>query len=95
MNDAKQPTTKLQLGLHSINFKLNDFCIYFINRYMNGAASNPDAHAFAHAAAQVKKGLEIGKKLGAENFGTFVHSIFFSIHSCSLLLCLFGQLAII
>lgn len=39
-------------------------------RYMNGAASNPDAHAFAHAAAQVKKGLEIGKKLGAENFGT-------------------------
>ena len=39
------------------------------NRYMNGAASNPDAHAFAHAAAQVKKGLEIAKKLGAENFG--------------------------
>lgn len=36
---------------------------------MNGAASNPDAHAFAHAAAQVKKGLEIAKKLGAENFG--------------------------
>ena len=46
---------------------------------MNGAASNPDAHAFAHAAAQVKKGLEIAKKLGAENFGTFVCSIFFSI----------------
>ena len=38
---------------------------------MNGAASNPDAHAFAHAAAQVKKGLEIAKKLGAENFGRF------------------------
>ena len=38
---------------------------------MNGAASNPDAHAFAHAAAQVKKGLEIAKKLGAENFGGF------------------------
>lgn len=36
---------------------------------MNGAATNPDAHAFAHAAAQVKKGLEIAKKLGAENFG--------------------------
>ena len=45
-------------------------CIFF-NRYMNGAASNPDAHAFAHAAAQVKKGLEIAKKLGAENFGRF------------------------
>lgn len=38
---------------------------------MNGAASNPDAHAFAHAAAQVKKGLEIATKLGAENFGRF------------------------
>ena len=39
------------------------------NRYMNGAATNPDAHAFAHAAAQVKKGLETAKKLGAKNFG--------------------------
>ena len=38
---------------------------------MNGAASNPDAHAFAHTAAQVKKGLEIAKKLEAENFGRF------------------------
>ncbi|XP_031553887.1 xylose isomerase-like isoform X2 [Actinia tenebrosa] len=37
-------------------------------RYMNGAATNPDAHVFAYAAAQVKKGLEIAKKLGAENF---------------------------
>ena len=36
---------------------------------MNGAATNPNAHAFAHAGAQVKKGLEIAKKLGAENFG--------------------------
>ena len=38
------------------------------NRYANGAASNPDLHVFAYAAAQVKKGLDIGKKLGAENF---------------------------
>lgn len=37
-------------------------------RYMNGAASNPDAHILAYAGAQVKKGLEIAKKLGAENF---------------------------
>jgi len=37
-------------------------------RYMNGAATNPDAHVVAYAAAQVKKGLEIAKKLGAENF---------------------------
>ena len=38
-------------------------------RYMNGAASNPDVHILAMAGAQVKKGLEIAKKLGAENFG--------------------------
>ncbi|XP_053084032.1 xylose isomerase isoform X1 [Pangasianodon hypophthalmus] len=37
-------------------------------RYMNGAASNPDCHVFAFAGAQVKKGLEIAKKLQAENF---------------------------
>ncbi|KAJ8394667.1 hypothetical protein AAFF_G00044700 [Aldrovandia affinis] len=37
-------------------------------RYMNGAATNPDCHVVAFAAAQVKKGLEIAKKLGAENF---------------------------
>eukprot|EP00916_Digyalum_oweni_P027572 GHVL01045097.1.p1 GENE.GHVL01045097.1~~GHVL01045097.1.p1 ORF type:complete len:442 (+),score=25.31 GHVL01045097.1:323-1648(+) len=37
-------------------------------RYMNGASTNPDAHVFAFAAAQVKKGLDVAKKLGAENF---------------------------
>ncbi|MBN3306102.1 XYLA isomerase, partial [Amia calva] len=37
-------------------------------RYMNGAATNPDSHVLAYAGAQVKKGLEIAKKLGAENF---------------------------
>ncbi|KAL8582164.1 hypothetical protein ACOMHN_004083 [Nucella lapillus] len=37
-------------------------------RYMNGASTNPDAHVVAYAAAQLKKGLDVGKKLGAENF---------------------------
>ena len=36
---------------------------------MNGASTNPNAHVVAYAGAQVKKGLEIAKKLGAENFG--------------------------
>ena len=40
----------------------------FIRRYCNGAATNADAHVLAYAAAQVKKGLEVGKKLAAENF---------------------------
>jgi xylose isomerase len=37
-------------------------------RYMNGAATNPDAHVFAYAAAQVKKALEATKELGGENY---------------------------
>ncbi|CAH1774744.1 unnamed protein product [Owenia fusiformis] len=37
-------------------------------RYMNGASTNPNAHIVAYAAAQVKKGLEVAKKLGAENY---------------------------
>ena len=37
-------------------------------RYMCGAATNPDAHVFAYAAAQVKKALEVTKTLGGENY---------------------------
>ncbi len=37
-------------------------------RFMHGAATNPDADVFAYGAAQVKKMLEVGKKLGAENY---------------------------
>src|SRR3954464_12879353 len=35
---------------------------------MSGAATNPDAHVFAYAAAQVKKALEVTKLLGGENY---------------------------
>jgi len=37
-------------------------------RYMCGAATNPDAHVFAYAAAQVKKALEVTQELGGENY---------------------------
>jgi xylose isomerase len=37
-------------------------------RYMCGASTNPDAHVFAYAAAQVKKALEITQELGGENY---------------------------
>jgi xylose isomerase len=37
-------------------------------RYMAGAATNPDPEVFAYAAAQVKKALEVTKKLGGENY---------------------------
>ena len=37
-------------------------------RYMCGASTNPDAHVFTYAAAQVKKALEVTKELGGENY---------------------------
>jgi xylose isomerase len=37
-------------------------------RYMCGGPTNPDAHVFAYAAAQVKKALEATKALGGENY---------------------------
>ncbi|WP_456278935.1 xylose isomerase [Bacillus sp. AK128] len=37
-------------------------------RWLSGAATSPNADVFAYAAAKVKKGLEIGKELGAENY---------------------------
>jgi len=37
-------------------------------RYMCGGATNPDAHVFAYAAAQVKKAMEVTKALGGENY---------------------------
>jgi xylose isomerase len=37
-------------------------------RYMCGAATNPDAHVFAYAAAQVKSAMDATKELGGENY---------------------------
>ena len=37
-------------------------------RYSHGAASNPDAHVFAYAAAQVKHAMEATKELGGEGY---------------------------
>ena len=37
-------------------------------RYMCGAATNPDAHVVAYAAAQVKKAMEVTLELGGENY---------------------------
>ncbi len=37
-------------------------------RFMCGASTNPDAHVFAYAAAQVKKAMDVTKELGGENY---------------------------
>jgi xylose isomerase len=37
-------------------------------RYMHGAATSPDATVFAYATAQVKKAMEVTRRLGGENY---------------------------
>lgn len=37
-------------------------------RYLHGAATSPNADAFAYAAAQVKKAIEVTHQLGGENY---------------------------
>ncbi len=37
-------------------------------RFMCGASTNPDAHVFAYAAAQVKSAMDATKELGGENY---------------------------
>jgi xylose isomerase len=37
-------------------------------RYMHGAATSPNAEVFAHAAAQVKKALEVTHRLGGQGY---------------------------
>lgn len=37
-------------------------------RFVHGAASSNNADVFAYSSAKVKKGLEVGKELGAENY---------------------------
>ncbi|AWP36051.1 MULTISPECIES: xylose isomerase [Heyndrickxia] len=54
-------TSKVKLLWNTANMFTNP-------RFVHGAASSCNADVFAYAAAQVKKGLEVGKELGAENY---------------------------
>ena len=58
---ALQKTTGIKLLWGTANLFSNP-------RYMCGAATNPDAHVVAYAAAQVKKALDVTKQLGGENY---------------------------
>ena len=42
--------------------------LFSSTRFMNGGATNPNAHSFAFAAAKVKKCMEITHKLGGVNY---------------------------
>lgn len=43
-------------------------CLFDDPIYTHGAASNPDAHVFAHAAAQVKNAIDATHELGGVNY---------------------------
>lgn len=43
-------------------------CLFAHPRYMSGAGTSPDVHVFAHAAAQVKKAIEVTHRLGGEGY---------------------------
>ncbi|GIO67000.1 xylose isomerase [Paenibacillus cookii] len=60
----------IEQGMKSSGKKLlwNTANMFTNPRYMHGAGSTCNADVYAYAAAQIKKGLEVGKRLGAENY---------------------------
>lgn len=58
---AKMDETGVKLLWNTANLFTNP-------RFVNGAGSSPNADVFAYAAAQIKKGLDVSKKLGGENY---------------------------
>lgn len=59
---------KDQMDRTGIKLLWNTANMFSHPRYVNGAASTNHADVFAYAAAQVKKGLDISKKLNGENY---------------------------
>ncbi|MDH6365338.1 xylose isomerase [Enterococcus sp. PF1-24] len=59
---------KAQMDRTGIKLLWNTANMFSHPRYVNGAASTNHADVFAYAAAQVKKGLDISKKLNGENY---------------------------
>ncbi|MGG2088933.1 xylose isomerase [Priestia aryabhattai] len=62
--------TMIKEYMQTSNVKLlwNTANMFTNPRFVHGAATSCNADVFAYAAAQVKKGLETAKKLGAENY---------------------------
>ena len=69
-NNIDEITDLIKEKMDQTGFKLlwNTANMFSHPRYVNGAASSNSAEVFAYAAAQVKKGLDISKKLGGENY---------------------------
>ncbi|MBQ4869096.1 xylose isomerase [Priestia megaterium] len=62
--------TRIKEYMQTSNVKLlwNTANMFTNPRFVHGAATSCNADVFAYAAAQVKKGLETAKELGAENY---------------------------
>ncbi len=62
--------SRIQDYMKTSNVKLlwNTANMFKHPRYVHGAATTCNADVFAYAAAQVKKGLEVAKELGAQNY---------------------------
>jgi len=76
-NDVKENDTRLQALVDYAKEKQKATGVKLLwgtanlfsnRRYMNGAATNPDFHVLAHAAAQVKAALDATIALGGENY---------------------------
>merc|ERR1712106_1107541 len=57
-----------QTGMRPLYFAAD---LFSHPRYMNGAATSPDSHVFAFACAQVKRAMDMAKRLEAEHFVFF------------------------
>lgn len=61
---------KIEENMKATGVKLlwNTSSLFTNPRFVSGAATSPFADIYAYAAGQLKKSLEIGKRLGAENY---------------------------
>jgi len=59
---------KAEMDRTGIKLLWNTANCFTNKRYVHGAASSPNADVFAFVAAQVKKGLDISKKLGGKSY---------------------------
>src|SRR5256885_1247608 len=66
--DAVIKVIKEEQGRTGIKLLWGTANLFSNKRYVHGAATSPNADAFAYAAAQVKKALEVTKELGGQGY---------------------------
>ena len=66
--DAVAKVLKAEQQRTGIKLLWGTACLFANPRYMHGAATSCNADAFAYAAAQVKKAIEVTHKLGGEGY---------------------------